>query len=248
MSVNEEFQTTNEELETSQEELQSLNEELTALNNQLQETVEQHRSTADDLQNILNSSDLATIFLDDKLNIRFFTPAAKALFSVIPTDVGRPLSDLSRHFANPSLLSDARAVLANLVPVTREVEGENSVWYNCRTLPYRTKDNRIEGVVITFADITARKRSEAVAVAARMQAQNANSGKSRFLAAASHDLRQPLQTLSLLQGLLAKRLKDEGRPGADRPRRRGAGGHVRHAEHAARHQPARGGRGCSRCR
>jgi len=209
MSVNEEFQTTNEELETSQEELQSLNAELNALNNQLQETVEQHRATADDLQNILNSSDLATIFLDEKLNIRFYTPAAKALFSVIATDVGRPLADLARHFANPSLLSDARTVLANLVPVTREVEGENSAWYNCRTLPYRTKDNRIEGVVITFADITARKRTEAVAVAAEMQAQHANLGKSRFLAAASHDLRQPLQTLSLLQGLLAKTLKDK---------------------------------------
>lgn len=210
MSVSEEFQTTNEELETSHEELQSLNEELTALNGQLQETLAQQRIVADDLENILNSSDLATIFLDEKLNIRFFTPAAKALFSVIATDVGRPLADLVQHFANPTLLSDAHAVLSSLVPVTREVRAANDTWYNCRTLPYRTKDNRIEGVVITFADISARKRAENLANAARLQAESATLAKSRFLAAASHDLRQPLQTLSLLQGLLVKRVKDEG--------------------------------------
>jgi len=208
MSVNEEFQTTNEELETSHEELQSLNEELTALNGQLQETLAQQRATADDLQNILNSSDLATIFLDSRLNIRFFTPAAKTLFSVIASDVGRPLADLVHHFANPNLLHDARAVLADLVPVTREVEAESGAWFNCRTLPYRTKDDHIEGVVITFADISARKRAEDQAITARAQAESASLGKSRFLAAASHDLRQPLQTLGLLQGLLAKKARD----------------------------------------
>jgi two-component system CheB/CheR fusion protein len=208
MSVNEEFQTTNEELETSHEELQSLNEELTALNGQLQETLIQQRATADDLQNILNSSDLATIFLNADLKIRFFTPAAQALFSVIASDVGRPLADLVHHFANPNLLRDARAVLSTLTPVIREVEAESGAWFNCRTLPYRTKDNHIGGVVITFADISARKRAEDLANAANAQAQSANLGKSRFLAAASHDLRQPLQTLSLLQGLLAKKVKD----------------------------------------
>ena len=208
VSVNEEFQTTNEELETSHEELQSLNEELTALNSQLQETLEQNRATTDDMENILNSSDTATIFLDEHLNIRFFTPAAKALFSVITTDVGRPLADLAHHFGDQNLFDDARAVLSDLVPVTREIEAENAAWYNCRILPYRTKENRIEGVVITFADISARKHAEDVANAAKLSAENANLGKSRFLAAASHDLRQPLQTLSLLQGLLAKKVKD----------------------------------------
>jgi two-component system, chemotaxis family, CheB/CheR fusion protein len=208
MSVNEEFQTTNEELETSHEELQSLNEELTALNSQLQDTLSQQRAVADDLENILNSSDLATVFLDEKLNIRFFTPAAKTLFAVIASDIGRPLADLAHRFANARLLEDARTVLSNLAPIVREVEGDDGAWYNCRILPYRTKDNRIEGVVITFADISARKRAEDMANAARLQAQSANLGKSRFLAAASHDLRQPLQTLSLLQGVLARKLKD----------------------------------------
>ena len=113
MSVNEEFQSTNEELETSKEELQSLNEELTALNSQLHETVEQQRATSNDLQNILNSTDVATLFLDADLNIRFFTPAARSLFNVIASDVGRPLADLTRRFEDDDLLPDARAVLAS---------------------------------------------------------------------------------------------------------------------------------------
>ncbi len=208
MSVNEEFQTTNEELETSKEELQSLNEELTALNSQLQETLNQHQTLANDLENILNSADVATLFLDENLRIRFFTPAAKALFSVIATDIGRPLADLARHFADAHLLVDAKIVLANLVPLTREIEAENGGWYTCRVLPYRTKENRIEGVVLTFSDVTARKKAEDELNAARLQAESANLGKSRFLAAASHDLRQPLQTVSLLQGLLARKLKN----------------------------------------
>ena len=95
LSVNEEYQSTNEELLTSKEELQSLNEELTALNSQLQETLERQRTTSNDLQNVLYSTDVATLFLDTDLNIRFFTPATKSLFSVIPGDVGRPLADLT---------------------------------------------------------------------------------------------------------------------------------------------------------
>ena len=209
MSVNEEFQSTNEELETSKEELQSLNEELTALNGQLQETLDEHRAVANDLENILNSVDLATLFLDEKLNIQFFTPAARSLFSVIASDVGRPLADLAHHFADGELLADTKKVLADLVPITREVAAEDGAFYSCRILPYRTKENRIEGVVITFVNVTARKRAEDAANAAKAQAEQANIGKSRFLAAASHDLRQPLQTLSLLQGVLAKRLTDE---------------------------------------
>ena len=337
MSANEEFQTTNEELMTSREELQSLNEELTALNSQLQETLERQRSTSNDLQNILDSSGVATLFLDTNLNIRFFTPAAKSLFRIIATDIGRPLADLARHINDSRLLADAVTVLAGQVPPNREVEGDNGAWYSRNILPYRTQDTQVAGVVITFADISERKTAERAIEAARSysdsiintirqplvvldeelyvisasrsfystfsvepeqtvgrqldavdegrldiaalrdfldrlrnnegviedreiaidlpprglrsllvsaleishepgatrkillaiediterkhaaealeaakrQAEQANLGKSRFLAAASHDLRQPLQTISLLHEILAKKVKDE---------------------------------------
>lgn len=336
MSVNEEFQSTNEELETSKEELQSLNEELTALNNQLHETVEQQRATSNDLQNILNSTDVATLFLDGELRIRFFTPAARSLFNVIASDVGRPLADLTRRFEDDDLLPDAQAVLSSHAPVRREVKANDGGWFMRGMLPYRSDDSSVEGVVITFAgisemkaaereieaarayldsiiatirqplvvldeelrvisasssfhrvfsvrsedligqhllaagdhldvpalrdflasiqargttindheveidlpglgrraflmsarvlreepsarrkilvaivDVTEVKREGKALEAAKSEAERANIGKSRFLAAASHDLRQPLQTISLLQGMLEKRVGDE---------------------------------------
>jgi two-component system, chemotaxis family, CheB/CheR fusion protein len=337
MSVNEELQSTNEELETSKEELQSLNEELTALNTQLNETIEQQRSTANDLRNTMNSSEIAMLFLDANLEIRLFTPAARTMFSVILSDIGRPLADLARRINDPRLLTDAGAVLAGQVAPNREVEADNGAWYTRRILPYRTQDDQVAGVVVTFADISERKTAERAIEAARSYSDNiidtisqplivlddelcvisagrsfyktfsvkpeetvgrqlgavddgrldnaalrdfldrlrrgerviedhqidvdlplrgmrsflinaleireeplatrkilvtidditerkrvseavegarqaaeqANLGKSRFLAAASHDLRQPLQTLSLVRGILAKRIKDQ---------------------------------------
>ncbi len=203
MSLNEEAQSTNEELVTSKEELQSLNEELTALNSQLHETLERQRSTSNDLQNILESSGIATIFLDTDLEIRFFTPAAKALFRVIATDIGRPLADFTSRTADGDLISDASKVLTTLTPIEREVSTQNATWYNRLILPYRTHDGSVEGVVITFTDITDSKRAAEALAAAKLVADHANIAKSRFLAAASHDLRQPLQTIRLLQGLLA---------------------------------------------
>ncbi len=204
LSVNEEFQSTNEELLTSKEELQSLNEELTALNSQLQETLERQRTTSNDLQNILYSTDIATIFLDEQLNIRFFTPATRSLFKVIASDIGRPLSDLTSLAGDSALLIDAATVLNNLKSFEREIEAQNGAWYVRHVLPYRTHDNSIKGVVITFTDITERKQAAKALETAKQEADLANIAKSRFLAAASHDLRQPLQTLTLLQGLLTK--------------------------------------------
>jgi two-component system CheB/CheR fusion protein len=203
MSLNEEAQSTNEELVTSKEELQSLNEELTALNSQLHETLERQRSTSNDLQNILESSGIATIFLDTNLRIRFFTPAAKSLFRVIATDIGRPLADFTSRTADSDLIPDASKVLTTLAPIEREVSTLSATWYNRLITPYRTHEGSVEGVVITFTDITDSKRAAEALAAAKQAADHANAAKSRFLAAASHDLRQPLQTIRLLQGLLA---------------------------------------------
>jgi len=209
LSINEEYQSANEELLTSKEELQSLNEELTALNSQLQETLERQRTTSNDLENVLRSTDVATLFLDTDLNIRFFTPTTALLFSVIPGDVGRPLADLRSLATDGDLLSDARTVLRTLVPMEREIEAEGGGWFVRRILPYRTQDDGVEGVVITYADITERRYISDALEAAERKAQSANVAKSRFLAAASHDLRQPLQTLTLLQGLLARAVDGE---------------------------------------
>lgn len=209
LSVNEEYQSTNEELLTSKEELQSLNEELTALNSQLQETLERQRTTSNDLENILRSTDVATLFLDANLNIRFFTPATTALFRVIPGDIGRSLADLRSLAADAELLNDAQTVLRQPNPIEREIKTENGAWFIRRVLPYRTLENGIKGVVITFTNTTERRHIAQALEAAERKAQAANMAKSRFLAAASHDLRQPLQTLTLLQALLARTVEGE---------------------------------------
>jgi two-component system CheB/CheR fusion protein len=204
LSVNEEHQSTNEELLTSKEELQSLNEELTALNAQLQETLERQRKTADDLQNVLYSTDVATLFLDDALRIRFFTPATKSVFSVLTTDIGRPLADLHSLVSDDGFTEDAHEVLRTLLPREREIGAPKGTWFCRRIMPYRTHKNGVEGLVITFTDITQRKYAAHALETAQKSSDMANAAKSRFLAAASHDLRQPLQTLKLLHGLLGK--------------------------------------------
>jgi two-component system, chemotaxis family, CheB/CheR fusion protein len=209
LSVNEEYQSTNEELLASKEELQSLNEELNALNSQLQETLERQRTTADDLQNVLYSTKVATIFLDTRFNIRFFTPATRTLFNVIPSDVGRPLTDLNSLAADDALLDDAQTVFKSQTPLEREIQGQSGHWFMRRIMPYRAGDDKTEGVVITYEDVTERRRTADALSTAKRQAELANIAKTRFLAAASHDLRQPLQTLALLQGLLAKRVVGE---------------------------------------
>ena len=204
LSVNEEFQSTNEELLTSKEELQSLNEELTALNGQLQETLEHSRSTSDDLQNVLYSTEVATVFLDPQLRIRFFTPATRALFSVLPSDIGRPLADLRSLAVDAALLDDAASVMGGAIERVQEISTDSGAWFSRRVLPYRAQKGAVEGVVITFTDISARRQASEALREAKAAAEQANAAKSRFLSAASHDLRQPLQTLSLLQSLLAR--------------------------------------------
>ncbi len=159
MSMNEELQSANEELETSKEELQSLNEELTTVNNQLQEKVSELESAQSDLANLLNCTDIGTIFLDTKLRIKRYTPAVNRLFNLIPSDIGRPISDITHHLNDPELIGDAQKVLQQLVPREKEVStADNARWVR-RIIPYRTIDNRIEGVVVTLSDVTLVKRA-----------------------------------------------------------------------------------------
>ncbi|GAA4439962.1 CheR family methyltransferase [Bremerella cremea] len=154
MSVNEELQSGTEELEASREELQSLNEELTTLNVQLEDKLSELESANNDLDNLISSTRIAVVFLDTEFRVRNFTPEAIELFSLIRTDIGRPISDLVHKFTDGSFLNDAREVLKLLAPVEREVIAEGNRRFLRRLLPYRTHDNRIEGVVATFQDIT----------------------------------------------------------------------------------------------
>lgn len=157
MSMNEELQSANEELETSKEELQSLNEELSTVNNQLHDKVGDLESANNDMANFLNCTDVATVFLDSRFCIRRFTPAATRLFSLIPTDVGRPIGDIARRFGDDDLLKDAGRFLHDLKPSEKEVPLDDGTWCLRRIVPYRTLDNRIDGIVFTFVDITERK-------------------------------------------------------------------------------------------
>lgn len=160
-STNEELQSTNEELTTSREEMQSLNEELQTLNAELQDKVDELSMTNDDMENLLNSTEIATIFLDEKFRIRRFTPQATAIVKLIPGDVGRPLADLVSDLPYPELFDEAAGVLRTLVYVAREISSRDGRWFMMRITPYRTRDNRIDGVVLTFHDITQAKRLEA---------------------------------------------------------------------------------------
>lgn len=159
-SMNEELQSTNEELETSQEELRALNDELSSSNRELLTKVEQLKLASSDMANLLASTHIATLFLDPKLRLKRFTPAMTELLNLRTSDLGRPLADLAPKFTDPKLMEDARRVLADLTPREIEVRSDSARWYTRRVLPYRTVQGTVDGIVITFHDITSLKDSE----------------------------------------------------------------------------------------
>jgi two-component system, chemotaxis family, CheB/CheR fusion protein len=153
-SMNEELQSANEELETSKEEMQSLNEELQTVNAELQGKVEELSRSNDDMTNLLNSTDIATVFLDNDLNIKRYTERAKRLIRLIPSDIGRSIGDLVSNLNYSELLSHATEVLRTLASKQVEVQAADGGWYLVRMLPYRTTENMIDGLVVTFVEIT----------------------------------------------------------------------------------------------
>lgn len=159
-SSNEELQSTNEELETSREELQSVNEELITVNTELSSKIEQLSQANDDLNNLLSSIEVATIFLDRNLNIKRFTPAATKIFNLIPSDIDRPVTHLSSNIVYKALADDVKNALKTLAVKSADVQAIDETWYHMRILPYRTEENIIEGVLVTFVDITEQKNTE----------------------------------------------------------------------------------------
>ena len=159
-SINEEYRSTSEELETSKEELQSINEELQTVNSELKLKFETISRAHSDLQNLMAATDIGTLFLDSSLRIKRFTDRITELFSVTPTDEGRSITDFAHQLEYSELVRDARAVLADLSPVRREVRSRNGRCYDMRLRPYRTVDDKIDGVVITFVDVTERLKVE----------------------------------------------------------------------------------------
>ena len=183
-SINEELQSTTEEVETSKEELQSLNEELSTVNQELRNKIEEAARSNADLRNLLASTGIGTVYLDRSLRLKRYTPGATDLFHVIPSDVGRPFAHVAHRFAHDGLAERAAAVLETLVPVEEEVETDSGGWFLARVIPYRTADDRIDGVVLSFVDITDLKRArDAAARLAEQQAGVAQMGMAALDAA-----------------------------------------------------------------
>jgi len=171
-STNEELQSTNEEIETSKEELQSVNEELMTVNAELQAKIEQLAKVQNDMKNLLDNTKVGTIFLDANLAIKRFTREAAAVFRLVATDTGRLLGDIKSNIENEDLIADAQAVLDSLIPREKQAQTSDRSWYLVRIMPYRTLENVIDGVVLTFADITELKKAEEQIQKAREYAEN----------------------------------------------------------------------------
>ena len=205
-SANEELRSTLEELETSKEELQSMNEELATVNQENRHRVEELSLLSGDLQNLMASTDIATLFLDRELKIVRFTPRVGELFNVRQSDRGRPLGDLTHRLVDADLHDSARQVLARLSPIEREVKSEAGLWFLTRVVPYRTSDDRIMGVVITLVDITRRKLAEESLMRARDELERRVEERTARLNATSEQLRRLAHELAAAEHRERKRI------------------------------------------
>ena len=182
-STNEELQSTNEELTTSKEEMQSMNEELQTINNELRLKVAEVSRASNDMRNLLDSTEIAILFLDDKLRVRRFTPSTTKIFKLIPGDAGRSITDIVCELNYPGLVADAQEVLRTLVFREIDAQATDERWFKVRIMPYRTQENRIDGLVMTFADISSSKTLEMALrqTQARLQALTAGQDGSHGL-------------------------------------------------------------------
>ena len=176
-STNEELQSTNEELSSSKEEMQSLNEELMTVNAELQIKIDEFARSNNDMKNLLNRTEIATIFLDNDLNIQRYTPEATEIFNLIQRDVGRSISHIVPNIRYDDIVNDVQKVLDTLIYKEAQVQTKNGHWYLMRIMPYRTNDNAIDGAVINFIDITTIKKLEI-----SLQEKEASAQKARMLA------------------------------------------------------------------
>jgi two-component system CheB/CheR fusion protein len=191
-SINEEQKAAAEEIETSREEIQSINEELTTINQEYQNTIEELKRTNADLQNLIESTEIGTIFLDRAMRIRRFTPAISALFNFVAADQGRPLAHITHRLHYAELMQDVASVLRSQQRLEREVESDAGDSYIVRINSYRSLDGANDGVVLTFFDNTAQHRVGEELREAKIAAESANLAKGTFLSTLSHEFRTPL--------------------------------------------------------
>ncbi|HME56500.1 MAG TPA: CheR family methyltransferase [Candidatus Lokiarchaeia archaeon] len=198
-SSNEELKSTNEELQTSKEELQSLNEELVTVNNELESKIEQLSKTYDDLNNLISSTEIATLFLDSDMNIKRFTTRATKMFNLIHSDIGRPILHIVSNLNYNDYITDIENVLSNLTPVERDVSlNSDDEWFTMRIIPYRTEDNKIDGVVVTFVDITERKKIGDELLESREKYHDAFTDAEFLKSLLMHDINNVLQVIGMV--------------------------------------------------
>lgn len=210
-AINEELRSASEELETSKEELQSINEELLTVNYELKNKVEETDKVNDYLSNLIASTDIATVFVDRNLHIRWFTPRATDLFNMLPVDTGRSLLDITHRLDYPALADDARAVAKGETIIEREIGGHGDHWYLARLLPYRSSEQKIDGTVLTFIDIS---KNHAAEERVRLgeerlskqlaESQSSSHMKDEFFAVMSHELKHPLNLIQLNAEILRR--------------------------------------------
>ncbi len=210
-AINEELRSASEELETSKEELQSINEELLTVNYELKNKVEETDKVNDYLSNLIACTEIATVFVDRNLHIRWFTPRAADLFNILPVDTGRSLLDITHRLDYPAMADDARAVAQGEAVIEREVGGQRDHWYLARLLPYRSSEQKIDGTVLTFIDISS---SHAAEEHVRLgeerlskqlaESQTTSHMKDEFFAIMSHELKHPLNLIQLNAEMLRR--------------------------------------------